>query len=168
MTSIDNTTFPIEAAEALAPYGADHVALFQYWQLLRDAAGGLPPWRSFDPIQVPQHLACLWVVEVHEAPRRLRYRLVGTRIVASFGHETTGKWFDEIWPHLAGQPDYTQRYTDAIAQVRPNFRRGKPRMIAQRDWARIENLFLPFQHPGLGGIIAAYSHLYDQDGRRIY
>ncbi len=174
-----DTAFLLDTAEQLAPYGADHVALYQYWQRLCAAAqdlpqGGLPPWRSFDPLAVPQHLACLWVVEVHGdmtaigAALRLRYRLVGTRVVASLGRETTGLWFEEAWPHLAGDPAYTRRYGETLAQARPSFRRGKPRMVAQRDWGLIENLFLPFRHPGMAGIIVGFSHLYDQAGRRIY
>jgi len=154
---------PSSAAELLER-GADYAALFEYWQGLR-GEDALPDWRSFDPIQMPKHLSRLWAIEVHE-PFRLRYRVVGTDITSSYGRDPTGRWVDEVWPNFG--PDYGRRYRDTVASAAPSFRRGKPRMMAQREWGMIENLVLPFRFKGLFGLVLGYSHLYDAEGQQIY
>jgi len=152
--------------EDLAAYGADYVSLYRYWLELGAGAAGAPFWNTFDPIALPRHLSRLWVIEVHGAPPRLRYRLVGTDIVASYGHDPTGRWLDEVWPHL--ESDYGNRHLEALQSGQPSFRRGRPRMVLNREWGLIENLMLPFRHADCLGVVAGYSHLYNIDGRRIY
>lgn len=156
--------FTPRSASELLEKGADYAALFDYWQSLRGAEA-LPDWRRFDPIQMPKHLSRLWAIEVHE-PFRLRYRVVGTHISASYGRDPTGRWVDEVWPHFGQQQG--GRYREAILRAEPAFRRGKPRMMVQREWGMIENLVLPFRLEGLFGLVLGYSHLYDADGQQIY
>lgn len=151
--------------EDLAPYGGDYVALFRYWLTL-GVDSGPPLWGRFDPIALPRHLSRLWVIEVHGEPLRLRYRLVGTHIVTSYGHDPTGRWLDEVWPHL--ESDYGGRHLDALQSGKPNFRRGRPRMVLNREWGLIENLLLPFRHTECLGVVAGYSHLYNTEGQVIY
>jgi len=156
--------FTPHTASDLLEWGQDYAALFAYWQELR-GPDRLPDWRRFDPIRMPKHLSRLWAIEVHE-PYRLRYRLVGTHISGSYGRDPTGKWVDEVWPHFG--PEQGTRYREAVASAEPSFRRGKPRMMVQREWGMIENLVLPFRHEGLFGLVLGYSHLYDADGQSIF
>jgi len=151
-----------------ASLGADHLTLYDYWASLA-APGELPQWRSFDPLGIPPSLLSrLWVTEVHIDPPRLRYRLVGTQIVASYGWDPTGRDFTEVWPKLASMPGYADRYIEAIQSHQPNFRRGKPLLATEHSWGLIENLMLPFQHPGVFGIVLGHSRLFNAQGRTIF
>lgn len=151
-----------------AELGEDHLKLYDYWAGLA-APGQLPFWRDFDPLGVPPALLSrLWVTEVRIDPPRLRYRLVGTQIVASYGIDTTGRDFAEVWPHIAVRPSYADRYIDAVRTGIPNFRRGKPILVTQHNWGLIENLMLPFQHPGLFGIVLGHSRLFSAQGKVIF
>lgn len=66
----------------------------RYWQGKK--TGDMPPRRSaIDPFDVPHLLPFLVIVEVEAAPIRVRYRLVGTRVVESHGADFTNRYLDE-------------------------------------------------------------------------
>ena len=52
------------------------------------------------------------LIEVEETPRRFRYRLVGTRITVALGRDSTGKYFDEIYP-----PNYYARLAAHFSRI---------------------------------------------------
>lgn len=68
--------------------------LFLDWQKAR-IAEGLPPREFIDPSRLVYLLGSLLVFEVHEAPLRFRYRLIGTNVVDRIGVELTGRWLDQ-------------------------------------------------------------------------
>jgi hypothetical protein len=81
--------------------GADQIEsrlirqLFEYWQSkCRD--GRLPRRADIDPGEIPRLMPNLMIVDIEHDPFRVRYRLVGTRIVQATGFEFTGKYLDEI------------------------------------------------------------------------
>ena len=55
------------------------------WYLGQDAGGGIPKRRNFEPMDFPTFLPYLVLVDVEEAPRRYRVRLVGTKLVDARG-----------------------------------------------------------------------------------
>ncbi|MBV8170246.1 MAG: PAS domain-containing protein, partial [Alphaproteobacteria bacterium] len=67
--------------------------LFTYWQSIHSPEG-LPGRQHFDPRCVVPLLPNLVLVDVHRAPFRFRYRLLGTRVDAAHGKPLTGKWLD--------------------------------------------------------------------------
>lgn len=67
-----------------------------YWQAKRDGAA-LPARRDIDPIEIgPALLPHLALLDVEAGSGRLRYRLVGTRLVAHYGRDATGRYLDEL------------------------------------------------------------------------
>ena len=69
--------------------------LFTYWQ--SKCRGGTVPRRAdIDPSEIPKLMPSLLIVDIEHEPFRVRYRLVGTRIVQATGFEFTGKYLDEI------------------------------------------------------------------------
>lgn len=69
--------------------------LFQYWQSKR--RGALLPRRAdIDPTEIPQLMPYVLLVDVEQNPFRVRYRLVGTKVVEATGFEFTGRYLDEI------------------------------------------------------------------------
>lgn len=69
--------------------------LFEYWQSKRQGAA-LPRRADIDPTQIPQLMPYVLLVDIEQNPFRVRYRLVGTKVVESTGFEFTGRYLDEI------------------------------------------------------------------------
>jgi hypothetical protein len=69
--------------------------LYDYWRSkCRDAR--LPRRADIDPADIPQLMPYLLMVDIEQDPYRVRYRLVGTKIVEATGFEFTGRYLDEI------------------------------------------------------------------------
>jgi len=69
--------------------------LYDYWRgKFRGTA--LPRRADIDPADIPQLVPQIMIVDVERNPFRVRYRLVGTKIVEMTGFEFTGKYLDEI------------------------------------------------------------------------
>ncbi|TDQ86405.1 PAS domain-containing protein [Dongia mobilis] len=71
-----------------------------------EAARGQEKWASraaFDPCDLPGLLPNLWLIEIGEAPRRLKVRLAGTRVEAAYGRSLAGTYLEDLdWgPHSA-------------------------------------------------------------------
>ncbi len=122
--------------------------MYQYWQALRPAPDLLPGRQHLDPLQIPDLLPGIWLLDIQREPFRLRYRLAGTRIVEAIGREVTGLWLDEAHPHLAAHPDYYDRYQSVMGSGVPNRRRGQARMWQHEDYREIENVIFPFAANG--------------------
>jgi len=139
--------------------------LYRYWLSIHPPAGGLPGRQHFDPVDVPELLPGIWLLDVQHRPFRLRYRLVGTGIVEAVGREVTGQWLDQAHPHLRNDATFFERYRRAAEQKRPEWRKGKPRIWAHRDFGEIENLLLPLARDGATvDILLAFTVLYRPDG----
>lgn len=68
---------------------------YRYWDGKRGTR--LMPRRGdIDPGEIVPLLPNIQIIEVVDGGKRLRYRLVGTAIVAALGAEYTGKYFDEV------------------------------------------------------------------------
>lgn len=69
--------------------------LFEYWQ--SKCRDGRPPRRAdIEPTEIPKLMPSVLIVDIERDPFRVRYRLVGTRIVDATGFEFTGRYLDEI------------------------------------------------------------------------
>jgi hypothetical protein len=55
----------------------------------------MPARRDIDPTDLPRVLPYVQLIEP-VPPDRFRYRLVGTSIVQTFGHDYTGRFLDEL------------------------------------------------------------------------
>ena len=54
-----------------------------------------------DPIDIPNLLRNMWMVDAVGIPVRFRFRLVGTAITSFTGRDNTGKWVDEVYDDFA-------------------------------------------------------------------
>ncbi len=94
--------------------------LFRHWLGLC-VDGRLPLRRDIDPLAVRDLMPNLQLLDVGAAPDDLRYRLVGSEIVAAFGFEPRGKTRREIRaahvsPDNYADFDRTSRETHDIAR----------------------------------------------------
>ena len=79
---------------------------------------GIPDRSAFDLIEHRLLMPNVMISEVEPNPFRIRYRLVGTRVVANLGIDFTGRYLDElIGPDF--QVAWMDYYRQAYAERRP-------------------------------------------------
>jgi hypothetical protein len=96
--------FRLEEIEpaALATRIADArlATVYAYWSARRPRAPGgrplLPARSNIEPLELHQVWPQLLLADVLGAAQRVRYRLVGTEIVARWGSDDTGRYLDEM------------------------------------------------------------------------
>ena len=86
--------------------------LHRYWCRKAGAAGRIPPRSAIDPVEMAGILPNVALVESVDG--RIRYRLIGTKIVEFAGRDATGKYFDEL-KFDRQVPFWHHRYTKIFA-----------------------------------------------------
>lgn len=120
-------------------------ALHDYWNAGRGTAE-LPPVSAIDPMLLPRGcLPYLSVLDVEQAPFRLRSRLTGTALVAQFGTDFTGRYLDEI----SGMAAQLARMEWCVRTRRPYVVEDKL-TFTPKDYKRYHVLILPFGDPHQG------------------
>jgi hypothetical protein len=66
------------------------------WWMSKRGASGMPDRADLDPIALRRLLPNLLITEVETDPFRIRYRLVGTKVVAITSIDFTGRYLDEL------------------------------------------------------------------------
>jgi hypothetical protein len=119
---LNREIFMVDVVHDPAPRLIDHPglrALYDYWDGCRQG-GRLPGRQHIDPLHIPDLLPNLMLFDV-AAPDDLRYRLVGTALVARLGRDPTGLpaqdgYLGEDWEKI--RPDYLY----VVAERRPCLR----------------------------------------------
>jgi hypothetical protein len=136
-------------------------ALADYWLRIHPAAG-LPGRRHFDPVDVPDLLPSIFLIDVAPGAVDFTYRLVGSRVVEFFGADFTGKSFLSAFV----RPKAAHAYIDLCETVtakQPRWRRGKTAFVPSREYTEIERVYLPLAGDGetvdmvLGLLVARYA-----------
>lgn len=120
--------------------------LAEYWEHIRPA-GRLPGRQHLDPLDIPDLLANLWLVDVHRSPWRFRVRLIGTAIVSFVGADHTGQWMHEVFPGF----EKTGAYRDLVACAadgRPVARTARLVSNPERTYVRAQRIHLPLAADG--------------------
>ena len=120
-------------------------SLFRYWQ---GQAGdrALPRRQDIDPIDIPQHLPYLLLIDVQSSPLRFVYRLVGTEEVNTRGRDPTGQ---DVSTHFFGpsRDEVLACYHYVYEQVSFLFDRTAYLSSEGRP-SQEETLFLPLSEDG--------------------
>ncbi len=116
------------------------LALFvDYWQGLRDAAGGVPPRSAVDPLQIPHSLLPnIGLVEARPADGRLnlRFRLLGTGHRRATGRDYSGRSFDDL---------YTPEQVAAFEREYGAVLAGGEPQLARRSSLKLNREFITFR-----------------------
>lgn len=72
------------------------------WWIGKSGASGAPDRATVDPFELRSLLPNLLIAEAEHSPFRVRYRLVGTKVVEVTGMDITGRYLDEL---LSAEPD---------------------------------------------------------------
>lgn len=122
-------------------------AMFRYWRSIHPGSR-LPGRQHLNPADIKPLLPGVWLLDIQPAPFRLRYRLVGTRVVQMIGMDPTGLWMDEAHSEVAERPFYFERYRVVADTALPSWRRGRASLWINEDFAIIENLVMPLSADG--------------------
>ncbi len=143
-----------------------HQGLFSYWD--RKRAGRIMPSRAdLDPVDIPNLLAFVGLIDVLESPRRYRYRLVGTGLVNAFGRETTGRELFEAGP--ARYAGFLSRlYTMCCAERAPILVLGTCRYRDTLATRTMTHLLLPLSTDGVRVDMILYSSLNEPDRQCLW
>ena len=101
----------------------DHPRLrrfYEYW-LSKCGPGKLPGRRDIDPVDIPELLPWMILIDPVLTPDgpRFRVRLVGTAIVTRAGRDTTGQWFEDLFlPQDAAR--FSATYREIMRTGRPH------------------------------------------------
>jgi hypothetical protein len=131
----------------VAGYSQRIRSLYAYWRGIHPPEG-LPGRQHFDPVDIPDLLPFIWLLEIHRNPLRLRYRVAGTSIVEVLQRELTGRWVHEVFPHFLPGTELYEDYCELIARAVPIPRRGNPFLPHQADFTQRERLLLPLARDG--------------------
>lgn len=116
------------------------VRLLGYW-VERRGVRTAPRRADIDPLDIPDLLPILNLLDVLHDPLRFRHRLVGTEVVQALGRDATGRFVGEGLYGSAAQEVF-----DSLArltrEVRP-FRRHSRLSWNGQEWLLLEALELP-------------------------
>ncbi len=138
---------------------------FDYWLSIKPP-DGLPGRQNFDPLDIPHLMPRVWMLDVLREPLRYRYRLAGTKEVATLQREVTGQLFEEVHPRLRDKPDAFERYNESAVSGVATYRKGTVRLTHHKDHQIVENCIVPLARDGKTvDILVACSILYNLDGK---
>src|SRR5258708_21439890 len=151
-----------------APWNPKVRRFFEYWMSI-SPAGRLLVSQHFDPLDTAPILPNVWMLDVvrEDALPRFRYRLVGTREVATLQREVTGQWFDEVHPEPANNPIYA-RFAYIMDNRVGTYRKGPVGLTHHEDHHIVENCMVPFSSDGAAvDMIGICSILFYRNGAEV-
>lgn len=127
------------------PHLAPIKQLLDYWEA-RCLGRPMPRRADVDPLDLVGLLPKLILVDFETSPFRIRYRLVGSEVVAAAGKDFTGKYVDEMG---FDEPDkVVALYRRAFDTRGPSFRSGSwP--IASGGTRSYESAAFPISEDGI-------------------
>lgn len=114
--------------------------LFAYWNARRGDRPA-PARADIDPLDIPDLLSIVTLVDVLHDPLRFRYRLIGTAVAQALRRDSTGRFVDEAL-YGSEAPAMFATYERLATEVRP-FRRWSRLAWNEQEWLRLEALELP-------------------------
>jgi hypothetical protein len=108
--------------------------------------GDIPDRSMLFPEEVAGLLPYMMIAEIEPAPFRVRYRLVGTKVVANAGFDFTGGYLDVLEPEV--RPiDWMECYRQVVATRAPLMGSVEDRAVSGTP-VTYEFAILPLRHGG--------------------
>lgn len=124
------------------------VAIVRHWRSLMPAPGVLPGRQHFDPVQVPQLLSNVWLVDVvSDDPRMFRARLVGTAFERVGARLRKGNFFEDVAPEAEAKVT-AQSFRRLLQTGGYSWRRGKSSFSHMEHVRELERVILPLASDG--------------------
>lgn len=121
--------------------------LYDYW-LSKSAGGQIPSRAQIDPLDVPDLLSIIFLIDVIEGPdgTEFRFRLVGSKIVEVVGWDPTGQSFTSFYDE-----DNLEQMISiyrGVAQSGEPFLNNSTAPFSNKDYIRMVRLLLPLSEDG--------------------
>ncbi|MGE4220274.1 MAG: PAS domain-containing protein [Alphaproteobacteria bacterium] len=114
--------------------------LYAYWRS-KQSDGRPPRRRDLDPIEIPDLLPILHLIDVLWDPLRFRHRLVGTDVVRHMARDVTGLMVDESL-YGPATDEIFESLRKLATECRP-YRRQARLDWHGRQWLAVESVELP-------------------------
>ena len=140
----------------IEPWEARLRALKRYWNDKRGSRA-MPARADLDPVDIPEILPHLVLVDTAETLEEFRYRLIGTEACRGFDRDRTGARFADL-PRTERFDEVYGGYWRSFRERTPQYYHGPLASIAN-DRIQFSRLTLPLSHDGnhvdmiLGGIV---------------
>lgn len=146
-----------------------HANIDRLWRYVRSIApgdGAVPSRCAFDPVDIPDLLPRIWMLDVVHDPFALTYRLCGTMEAASLERDPTGHSFMEVHgDRIAREPQFLDRYRHMARTGEPTWRRGRLIFRHNDRHRTVENIIIPMTNGGPQvAILLCYSLVFRVDG----
>ena len=139
-------------------------AIVAYWRAKQPGGGALPGRQHLDPLEIPNLLPNIWLVDVARDPLRFRFRLIGTAVVEYAGEDNTGKWFHEAMPHFD-----PSAFVDVVETHMPSWQHSASRMRPYKLYHELERVRLPMAQDGRNvDMILCLTVFFDKEGNEIF
>jgi hypothetical protein len=139
--------------------------LHLYWARAGQRRGALPGRRNIDPVDLPQLLPHLWLMDAVGAPPRFRVRLIGEAPRRLGIPAKPGDFLDEM-PQRTTEP--LEDLARVVAERRPSWYRGPAALRHASEMFELERLFHPLATVGRKvETLHAITVFYTLQGREI-
>jgi hypothetical protein len=119
-----------------------------HWRSMAPGPGLLPGRQHLDPVNLPDLLAHLWLVDVVRGERvRYRFRLIGGEIFDAGAPMRRGMFLDELGERI-DQADAHAIFDAVTRDHLPDWRRGQSIITHSRYVASLERIILPLAADG--------------------
>jgi hypothetical protein len=123
-------------------------ALRDYWQAKRGDRLG-PPRADIRPEELRPHLPNLFLLDVVEGGRDLRFRLVGTALTQAARRDATGRLFSDVYSDLPEQlAQLFAVYRNLVETQQPVFARTNVFWFPHAAYRQCETAILPLSDDG--------------------
>lgn len=119
--------------------------LYAYWQELH-GDGCIPSRRDIDPVDIPDLLANIFLLDVVGDAEDFVFRLAGTLVEDAFSMSLRGKSIAEI-QRRAGTEIPVAHHIEVARGGGPRYREGEMRVAGREHW-KIQRLLLPLASDG--------------------
>lgn len=131
----------------------------EYWLSIHPSEG-LPGRQHFDPVDVPDILPYVRLLDVSEDPPKFKIRLMGTRVVDFYNNDFTGFWYHEAFPNFAGSQAETAMAV-AARTGQPEWHSGPPSFFHTKNYKTVERVTLPLATDGHNVDMLLIVHSYE-------
>lgn len=115
--------------------------IIEYWRSIHPEAG-LPGRQHLDPVDFPDLLPHIRLVDVVWPGPRFFVRLCGERIREHFGVSHQGKYFDELFPAFEEQRSYSD-FMRVLETGETIWSKGHCELSPDKDFVPLERIVLP-------------------------
>jgi len=116
-----------------------------YWES-KIVGGRIPSRRDIEPLDIPDLLPQIILLDVVQEPWNFRFRLIGTNVVYHLNQDWTGSWFSQIG-HMAAPSRIFTACVNVASSLKP-LRNQAPYIGPHANFVTSDDLILPLADDG--------------------